>query len=140
MWDIIFSIYILVALVYFVKFLMRKIEHFTSGDNVLDQLREELSVLHPRFKSVEMYRGDKSYTIDKEKVYICLKDENGNYYDRNMLIYVICHEYAHILNKTPGEHTPQFKKIFDELLDKAAKLGIYNPNIPPVKNYCGYKY
>ncbi len=133
--DIIILIFLYISLFYIFNFISKKIEHFTSGDPILDQLRSELAVLHPTFENVEMYRGNKSYTINKEKVYICLKDEHGQYYDRNMLVYVICHEYAHILNKKPGEHTPHFFSIFDDLLKKAAAAGLYNPNIPPVFKY-----
>ena len=33
----------------------------------------------------------------KQKVYLCLKDENNEYYNDNMLIYVALHELAHVL-------------------------------------------
>ena len=32
-------------------------------------------------------------------MHLCLKDENGNYYDDNMIIYVALHELAHIATK-----------------------------------------
>ncbi len=37
-----------------------------------------LSTLNKRniMKETDLYRGDKSYTINKERVYLCLKDEN----------------------------------------------------------------
>jgi hypothetical protein len=84
---------------------------------------------------VTFYRGEKSYTINKEIVYICLKDENGEYYNENMLIYVVAHELAHVLCEEIG-HTDSFHEIFDSLIQKLTQEGIYNPSIPVIKNYC----
>ena len=105
-------------------------------DPVLKELQEQLSVLHPRFKSIELYEGKKSYTLNKKHVYICLKDENGRYYNRNMLVYVCLHEYAHLLNVEIG-HGKEFQQIFQQVLNAASERGLYNPSIPPLKQYCG---
>lgn len=112
------------------------IEHYTN-DPILKEIQKELSVLHPKFRDVDINQGNKSYTINKKKVYICLKDENDRYYNKNMLVYVVLHEYAHILCKSIG-HSSEFFEIFRQLLNKAAQMGLYDPNIPPVKNYCGH--
>ena len=48
-----------------------------------------------------------------------------------MLVGVAVHELAHAVCDEIG-HTPKFWKIYDELLEKATKLGFYNPSIPPV--------
>tara|TARA_Y100000389_G_scaffold187188_1_gene208356 strand:- start:507 stop:998 length:492 start_codon:yes stop_codon:yes gene_type:complete len=80
-------------------------------------------------------RGNKSYTINKEVVYICLKDENGNYYNDNMLVYVTAHELAHVLCDEIG-HTDSFHEINESLLNELIKEGLYNPSIPVLKNYC----
>lgn len=112
-------------------------ESFAPRDPVLNELKEQLGELHPKFKNVELYVGDKSYTINKKRVYICLKDEKGRYYSRNMLCYVILHEYAHMLCDEIG-HTEKFGQVFQKLLKQAAERGLYNPNIPPVSDYCGH--
>ena len=65
------------------------------------------------------------------------EDENGEYYDYNMLIYVALHELSHVLCDEIG-HTPKFHRIFEKILKQAELLKIYNPNIPIVKNYCGH--
>ena len=80
-------------------------------------------------------KGDKSYTINKEDIYLCLKDENNKYYEDNMLIYVLLHEIAHHVTLSIG-HTTEFHEKFQLLLNKAAEMKIYDPNIPTVKNYC----
>ena len=112
-------------------------EHHKQNDPMLHDLRETLRPVHPAIDQVRLYEGEKSYTINKERVYICLRDENGQYYNKNMLIYVTLHELAHAINDEIG-HTQKFHDIFEELLDKAYSLGIYNPSIPPIQNYCQY--
>jgi hypothetical protein len=119
-------------------FYINPIEYFKSSkDPVLEDLKVQLADIHPRFENLELYKGDKSYTMNKKKVYICVKYGNGRYYNRNMLYYVVLHEYAHLLCDEIG-HTDKFFNIFDELLHKAAERGLYNPSIPPLDNYCGH--
>lgn len=84
-------------------------------------------------------KGYSSYTINKKKVYICTNNPaNGETYDDNMLTYVIIHELAHALCPDVG-HTPTFYKVFDVLLDRAEAAGVYDPDMPRVKNYCNLK-
>ena len=120
------------------------------------KLKELLMILEPLFKKdnyhsgileilnnrnvleeIEVYKGDKSYTINKQKVYICLTNENGEYYNMNMLLFVFIHEIAHVLCDEIG-HTEKFNEIFEALLLKATEMGIYNPSIPVIQNYCTY--
>lgn len=119
-----------------VVYMFCNIDYYVARDPLLEELRQQLSVLHPRFKDIQIFEGTRSYTINKSKSYICLKDEHGRYYNRNMLVYVICHEYAHVLCDEIG-HTNKFFEIFQDLLNKAAAKGLYNPSIPPLRNYCG---
>jgi len=86
-------------------------------------------------QEVTFYRGEKSYTLNKEVVYICLKDDDGEYYDENMLIYVIAHEIAHVLCPEVG-HTDLFFEINEILLNELEKEGIYNSSVPVIRNYC----
>lgn len=84
---------------------------------------------------VKVFKGDKSFTINKKRVFLCLKDENQQYYNDNMLIYVFLHELAHVICDEIG-HTQKFHDIFEDVLDLAVEKGIWNPNIPIVQNYC----
>jgi hypothetical protein len=111
-------------------------EFFIQSDPVLDSLQQQLKVLHPRLENIRIYPANKSYTMNKNKIYICMKDENGEYYPRNMLVYVICHEYSHVLCDEI-DHTEKFKNIFHNMLRKATRLGFYDPTIQPIQNYCG---
>ncbi len=130
-------LFLLFVVIWVVSSYCCSLEWFSTRDPVLNELRQQLAELHPRFKHVELYEGDKSYTINKQRVYICMKDQSGRYYSRNMLCYVILHEYAHMLCDELG-HTDKFAQVFDSLLKQAAARGLYDPSIPPISNYCGH--
>ncbi len=135
-WVFIIVALILIGILLFAVITQIK-EHHKQDDPVLQSVKRELSQVHPIVNELSFYEGDKSYTINKEKVFMCLKDENNEYYSKNMLIYVALHEIAHALNDEIG-HTEKFHKIFDELLERATELEIYDPSIPPIPNYCTY--
>lgn len=84
--------------------------------------------------------SDTSYTINKgEQIVLCLADrQTDNLYSYNVLMYVLIHELAHILNVSYG-HDENFKKIFKYILQKASDLNLYKyedyKNYPI--NYCG---
>ena len=72
--------------------------------------------------------------------FICLKDENNEYYPINMLIYVLLHELSHKINKDDIGHTEKFHNIFQALIEKAHNMGIYDASIPPIKHYCTHTH
>lgn len=98
-----------------------------------------LSVINGRdvMQEITLYKGKKSFTVNKEKVYLCLTDNKGEYYQLNMLIFVTLHEIAHVLCDEVG-HTTKFHRIFDALLKEAEKNGIYNSKIALLNEYCDY--
>ena len=126
-------------------------EHYIQDDPKLKDLRnsledffnnkmnweQPLKILNEKniMKNIKLYRGEKSYTINKENVYICLKDDNGNYYDDNTLIYVIAHELSHVICDEIG-HTEKFHRIFEALLIKMEEEGLYNSKISIKHDYC----
>lgn len=105
------------------------------------EIVEKLKKCHPAIEQVapklKFFEGEKSYTINKKYVHICLKDEKGDLYHQNQLVLVIAHEIAHALCDEIG-HTHKFQKILDELLKSAEKIGVYDSTIPHVPNYCEY--
>lgn len=110
-----------------------------KDEPILSILKRDMCKLDPRIKPIQFYSSNESYAEDKSRIYLCLKDENENYYDYNVLIYVCIHECAHVL--TPiydNEHkTKEFIDTFHNLLRKAKELNIYNKNKPFPNTYCG---
>jgi beta-lactamase regulating signal transducer with metallopeptidase domain len=141
-WITIFlGLIVCVLLFFIVRKELRKIrENMEISDLTLNRIVQKMSAI-PDIKNVidklTFNPGEKSYTINKEEIYICLKDENGEYYDENMLMYVTLHEMAHVLCDEIG-HTPKFREIFDDLLRKASDIGIYDNTKPPIPDYCMY--
>jgi hypothetical protein len=111
-------------------------EEMLQDDPMLHLLKDILKPVHPIFENIKLYKGEKSYTVNKDKIFLCLYDEQGNPYPINMLITVLLHEIAHKINHTWG-HDDSFYKIFHELQNKAESLKIYNSKIPTVDNYRG---
>lgn len=128
---------IVTALVFLYVVTNRIHEKYLEEDPVLMGLKQELVTCFPEIDNAILLKGKKSYTINKKQIYICLKDEKGEYYNKNMLKYVILHELAHVLCDEIG-HTEKFHKIFEEILRKAIKCGVYDDRIPTIKNYCEY--
>jgi hypothetical protein len=81
-----------------------------------------------------------SYTVDKEKVFMCLRQRNAQeeLVSENTLIFVALHEMAHMGTSTIG-HSPDFWNNFAWLLTQAEELGVYEYTdfaAHPVE-YCG---
>jgi len=104
-------------------------------DPKIIEIKNRLSQAIPEIKKINLAGSNRSFTINKKDVYICTKDNNGQYYNDNMLTYVLLHELAHVLCDEVG-HTEKFKHIFQSLLDRAKQANLYNPNIPPNDDYC----
>lgn len=128
-------LYLLISLL--LKQLRKTKENLDGSDPVLRGLKQKLSPIHPIVEKLSFFKGNESYTINKEDVFLCLKDEKGDYYNENMLTYVALHEIAHAICDEVG-HTQKFHDIFEDLLDKAYHLGLYNPSIPIIQDYCNY--
>jgi hypothetical protein len=118
-------------------------EFFDEVPPIIEQLKLDLARVHPKCAKMKIVKGKKSYTINKEKIYLCLHDKKtGHMYDKNMLTYVLIHEMAHVLNTgnaDPSEdigHTDAFYAVFDKLLKKAEQVGVYDPSLPLVDEYC----
>ena len=135
-----FNELLLVLILFFIiQELLQYSEQFYKSDTVIMDLHNKLQVLDTKLKKIRVFSGDRSYTLNKKRVYLCAKDENGEYYPENMLVYVLCHEYAHVLcdRIDEDEHSDEFYAIFNKLLIKAQRLGLYDPSIPTIDNYCG---
>ncbi len=81
-----------------------------------------------------------SYTVDKQKVFMCLRQRNQQeeLVDENVITFVALHEMAHVGTASVG-HTPDFWNNFAWLLQQAESLGVYEYTdfaAHPVE-YCG---
>ena len=85
--------------------------------------------------------GYTSYSVNKgEKIILCIRQSDGSFVDKNVLLYVAIHELAHIMTSEVG-HTPVFWENFRFILSEAIDLGIYKKvdfDERP-EDYCGIK-
>jgi len=82
-----------------------------------------------------------AYSQNKgEKMAFCLDTEkqNGQLIDMNTLTFVALHELAHVATKSIG-HTDEFWDNFKFLLQRANKIGVYDPidYSKEPERYCG---
>lgn len=87
-----------------------------------------------------------TFTIDKQDMHICLRtrDDHQRAYDINLLMYVVIHELAHMVNyDVSGNpiigHGIEFQRLFNLLIKEAISADVYkyeNYRETP-KEYCG---
>ena len=132
---------VIIVLIVFLALLiiyMQIKDHFSQDDPMIQKLKRYVEQIAPEAASkIRIYKGEKSYTINKRNVYLCLKDENGNYYDEQILRNIVTHEISHVLSKSIG-HTEEFDQIFQNLLKKAEKMNLYDPKVIIPQDYCQY--
>ena len=119
------------------KVLKEKVEPLFVSDKIYCGILSPLNNRKNILNEISLYKGDKSYTINKHKIYLCLTDENGEYYNDMMLLHVLIHEICHCLCDEIG-HTEKFNDMLEALLDEAHNIGVYNKEYPLIQNYCTY--
>lgn len=124
------------AVVLLVFFAVNNVE--TYNDPLTKRIHRDLVQVDPRASKISIKGSDQSFTEDKTRMYLCLYDEKGQYYDYNMLMYVALHELAHVISKSvdPEHKTQEFKDNFDFLLKRAAAKGLFDPSKPINYGYC----
>lgn len=89
----------------------------------------------------QRYEGEAAYSVNKgARIGICVKDKRNEFEDENTMIFVLCHEYAHVMTNEWG-HTEKFWKNMKILLQVAEEIGVYeyqNYN-KKTENYCGHE-
>ena len=153
--NVLYSIILFFIIIGFVIWLvvMQMEEYKLQDDPKLIELKKKITPLFNKenysglltsmnnsnlLDKISLYKGDKSYTINKQKIFLCLKDENGSYYDDMMLMYVLLHELSHVICDEVG-HTQKFHDIFDEVLKEAHNQGIYDNSYEIIQDYCQYE-
>ncbi len=128
-----FGIFILIVGIIFYLVTKQARENYSQYNPIIKTLKQEILSCFPELVHLQVYEDNKSYTINKEKIFLCLRDRYGQYYEKNILMYVLLHEIAHTLCTDVG-HTEQFKDIFDILLQRATTAGIYSHVDIPTDN------
>ncbi len=118
------------------------IEYYSANTEemtTLNQLKTILTDINPQFKKLNIYVGKESLTINKESIYICLKNpKDGIIYPLNLLLYIALHEIAHTMSKSYSlnEHNEEFQANFNSLLELAHKKGYSLQGLKIPQNYC----
>ena len=139
------AIILIGLLIYIVRSQVK--EHMLQSDPLLVLLKQVIQPMQGYFdqkypeaginlKELKLYKGESSYTLNKNQILLCIYD-GKEYYPINALLYVLFHELGHRANMLDVGHTENFYRIFDEILAEAGKIGIYNPSIPMIQGYCG---
>ena len=149
--NLILLIFIII-IISFISISKQIVDYYTQTDPILESIIEQIRPLfvNTEYKgilssintdnildNIYFHAGDKSYTINKKHVFMCLLDENDIYYENNMLIYVLLHEISHVICDEIG-HTPKFYEIFNNLLKEASNIGVFDFNKPLIDDYCGH--
>ena len=85
--------------------------------------------------------GYTSYSVNKgEKIIICIRQKDGQFVEKNTIMYVAVHELGHLMTKEVG-HTTLFWDNFRQLLNEAMDIGLYHKTnyAADPKDYCGIK-
>lgn len=111
-------------------------------DPMLNKVQTDLVAVDPKASRLKFFTSNESYTEDKERVFLCLKDEHENYYPYQMLLEVGLHELAHANTSVIDiDHvTSEFNDELNRLRNKAIDLGLLKSNVPLVSNYCPKKH
>jgi len=132
---VIIKIVLLLIICSIVLFLRRN-EHYKlatddQSNQMFDKLKNDLSLLYPHNLSNLDLKGlvscvpEDSFTEDKKKVCICLRNKKGEFYPYEKLLKIGIHELAHVMSKQhdPDHVTSEFINNYSFLMNKAHKLG-----------------
>lgn len=116
------------------------IRHIISKYNTVEA-QQLYRNYNPEYLSEGSYTsGFTSFTVNKVKLVLCIRQKDNSFVDKNTIMYVAIHELAHMATPEQG-HTENFWKNFRWLLDEAMKLGLYTKVDFDKKpqDYCGIK-
>jgi hypothetical protein len=90
----------------------------------------------PSYKIYET--NDYPHTINNN-IYIVVKRPDGQKYDPDTIVQILCHELAHILSGVGDSHGTYFEYWENLLLDVAENLGYYYKGVEIAKDYPCYE-
>lgn len=134
------AIFVVLVLIISYTMYISRLPGVCEFDAILNRLISDAIKIEPRSETLEFFPSDESYTEDKRRVFLCLKDGSGKYYNYNHLIQVLIHELAHAFTEViDKEHkTPEFNNKHNEYRQKAAELNLVNLDDRVPHSYCKF--
>lgn len=107
-------------------------------DPILEKLRMDAIKIESMSNLLDFYPSDESYTEDKKRIFLCLKDTKGKYYDYNHLIQVLVHELAHAFSTVVDKQhkTPEFNNLHTKYRSIAIQKNLLDPADGVPSDYC----
>ena len=132
------GILIFFTLIILSMFYLYRMPGVCEFDPVLNKLIKDAIKIEPKSTNLEFFPSDESYTEDKQRVFLCLKDRNDKYYDYNHLIQVLVHELAHAFSPIyDKDHTtPEFNNLHNKYRSIAIDNNLLNANDRVPDDYC----
>jgi hypothetical protein len=119
--------------------------HLVNNKQNYPNYAENIDLLQSKYKSLDISEnphtnnGTTSFSVNKKKIYLCLRNKQDELHDINLIMYVVIHELAHVACPVYDNHGSEFQRIFKWLLDVSHKINIYTPNSNASTEYCGMK-
>lgn len=130
------SIALLLSIFSIVMWFSRHTENYkvatdVESNQLFEKVKNDLSLLYPHQLSALDLKGlvscapEDSFTEDKRKVGICLRNPKGDFYPYEKILKIGIHELAHVMSKQhdPNHVTPEFINNYSYLMNKAYQLG-----------------
>jgi hypothetical protein len=85
--------------------------------------------------------GYTSYSVDKTRIVMCLRQTDLSFVPLNTAIYVFVHEAAHLATVNEVGHGPIFWANFKQIVDEAIAIGVYErvDYAAAPERYCGIR-
>jgi hypothetical protein len=108
------------------------------SDTASKQWRNILERFDPDTDLYQLNILQNSYTEDKDKIYLCIRDSRGRTHDINTITVVFIHELAHIATNEQN-HTPEFWSNYKMLYDTAVSCHVIDLYASVPDEYCGVR-
>jgi len=107
-----------------------KIATDTVSQEMFTKLKNDLSKLYPSIDKLDL-KGlvscvpEDSFTENKKRVCICLRNKSGEFYSYSKLLKIGIHELAHVISTQhdPEHKTVEFITNYNNLINRAIDLG-----------------
>ena len=114
--------------IFTMKLLDRMSEHYKHNESSMKLINNMIHKYDPDYleeNDPTFTVGHKTFTLNFQKISICLRKKSGEFYDMNTLQFVMMHELSHIA-ALEKEHNDYFWLIFKFILHSATMVG-YTP-------------